>query len=85
MHIPDQLVDQWNQWQQIKRTPFDFLNVGDNIDIYRIVGQKIFRGIVHIKDTVTRVSECYVFTYSGKYRKIYDRPYKLVKQEKVEE
>lgn len=82
MHIPDQLVDEWNKWQGITRTPFDCLNVGDSIDIYRIKGKKVFQGIISIQDTVTRISECYVFTYSGKYRKIYDRPYKIVKEKK---
>lgn len=81
MHIPDQLVDQWNQWQQIGRTPFDNLYPGDNVTIYRIKGKKIFQGISSIQDTVTRISECYVFCYSGKYRKNYERPYKIVKDQ----
>jgi len=85
MYVPDNLTDQFNQWQQIEQTPYDQLNVDDYVRIYRIKGKRIFQGIVSIQDKVTKITDSYIYAYSGKYYRKYNRPVKIVRETKGEE
>ena len=84
MHIPDQLADQWNEYQSVIQTPFDQLNIGDYIKVYRIIGKRIFQGYTLIQDKVTKTTDSYIFAYSGKYYKSYERNFKIIKETKEE-